>query len=178
MNPHLLLLVGVALGLALIAATLGLRTQRENSHLLSRPWPLEPRRPLLSQPEQVLYRRLVQACPRHSVFCQVQLMQMLRFKRGGWNPGVANRINQLSIDFLIVNPDTSIVAAIELDDRSHQRADRRAADARKAHALKSAGIPLLRWQTRDLPDTTAIAAGLAGLCAGSEPNAPALPLPR
>ena len=72
---------------------------------------------------------------------------------------------------LIVNPDTSIVAAIELDDRSHERPDRRAADARKAHALKSAGIPLLRWRTRQLPDATEIAAVLYEICAGAERTA-------
>lgn len=174
MNPHVPWLLGGALLLALVAAVLARRPHREKSASLDRPWPLEPKRPLLSQPEQVLYRRLLQACPRHTVLCQVQLMQMLRFKRGGWNPGIANRISQLSVDFLIVNPNTSIVAAIEVDDGSHERADRRAADARKHHALKSAGIPLLRWHTRQLPDASAIAAALGGMCASSEPNAPAV----
>jgi hypothetical protein len=72
------------------------------------------------------------------------LPQALRFKRGHWNAGIANQASQLSVDFLIVKPDTSIVAAVELDDASHDRQDRRAADTRKAHALRSAGIPLLR----------------------------------
>lgn len=151
----------------MIAAVLG-RGRHGRTSVLDRPWPLEPRRPLLSEPEQVIYRRLVEACPRHIILCQVQLMQALRFKRGGWSAGLANRISQLSIDFLIVRPDTSIVAAIELDDASHERADRRAADARKAHALKSAGVPLVRWRTRQMPDVRAIGTVLAGLIAGSE----------
>jgi very-short-patch-repair endonuclease len=174
MNPHVLWLLGGALVLALVAATIARKPHRDKSVSLNHLWPLEPKRRLLSQPEQVLYCRLVQACPRQIVLCQVQLMQMLRFKRGGWNPGIANRINQLSIDFLIVNPDTSIVVAIELDDASHERADRRAADARKTHALRSAAIPLLRWHTRQLPDTSVVATALGEFCSGSEPNAPAV----
>ena len=170
MNPHVLWLLGGALVLALVAAALGLKPQREKSQSLNQLWPLEPKSPLLSQPEQVLYRRLIQVCPRHIILCQVQLIQMLCFKRGGWNPGIANRISQLSIDFVIVNPDTSIVAAIELDDGSHERADRRAADARKTHVLRSAGIPLVRWHARQLPDASAIEAALPQICTGSKPN--------
>jgi hypothetical protein len=68
--------------------------------------------------------------------------------------------SQLSVDFLIVKPDTSIVAAVELDDASHDRQDRRAADTRKAQALKSAGIPLLRWSVGQMPEVPAIAAAL------------------
>jgi LPXTG-motif cell wall-anchored protein len=70
------------------------------------------------------------------------------------------RVLQLSVDFVVVRRDTSIVAAIELDDASHDRTDRREADARKTHALNSAGIQLVRWQARSLPDLPAIAAAL------------------
>jgi very-short-patch-repair endonuclease len=159
MTPHLFWLLGAVLALSLIAAALG-QSRRGARAGLDRPWPLEPKRTLLSEPEQVLYRRLVQAFPQHIVLAQVQLLQALRFKRGGWNAGIANRINQLSIDFLIVNPDTSLVAAVELDDASHDREGRRAADARKTHALQSAGIPLLRWTVRNLPDVSAITAAV------------------
>ena len=82
MNRDVLWLLGGALVLALVAAALGRRPLHEKSALLNRPWPLERKSPLLSQPEQVLYRRLVQSCPAHIVLCQVQVMQMLRFKRG------------------------------------------------------------------------------------------------
>ncbi len=73
---------------------------------------------------------------------------------------VLNRIGQLSLDFLILNPDTSLFAAIELDDVTHELGDRPRADANKSHALNSAGIPLIRWTARNLPDTPAIRAAL------------------
>lgn len=173
MNSHVLWTLGGTLALALVAAAL--RPGRARPPSLNRPWPLEPKCPLLSRPEQVLYQRLAKACPQHIVLCQVQLLQMLRFKRGGWDRSVVNRISQLSVDFVVVNPDTSIVAAVELDDSSHERADRRAADARKTHALKSAGIPLLRWHTRQLPDASTIqtALGLDDVGAGAETSASA-----
>jgi len=90
----------------------------------------------------------------------VQLLQLLKFKRERRSYAVFNRVCRLSLDFVIVNPDTSIVAAIELDDASHQRDDRRRADARKTHAMKSAGIPLIRWQAKSLPDAAAIRSAL------------------
>lgn len=89
------------------------------------------------------------------MLAQVQLLQAVRFGRGAWTPATLNRISQLSIDFLVVTPDTRIIAAIELNDATHQGPKRQDADARKAHALKSAGIPLLVWPTRELPDVQA-----------------------
>lgn len=135
-----------------------------------RPWPLEPTPTILSEPEQVLYRRLVEALPEYLVLPQVQLARALRFKRGQRDHAVWNRICQLSIDFLIVRPDTSIIAAIELDDSSHFRADRQDADARKGHALESAGVPLIRWRVAKMPDVVSIKSAIAGLGVGRVPD--------
>jgi len=158
MNLNLMGLLLVLAVLAVLAAGLGQR--RRGGSGLEQPWPLERKTALLTNSEQRLHQRLVQALPDHLVFPQVQLLQLVRFKRGRWNASIANRISQLSIDFLIVKPDTSIVAAIELDDASHDRDARRAADARKTHALQSARIPLLRWSVAEMPDESAIAAAL------------------
>jgi very-short-patch-repair endonuclease len=153
-NSHVLWTLGATLVLALVAAAL--KPERAKSPSLNRPW------------------LLAKACPQHIVLCQVQLLQMLRFKRGGWDRSIANRISQLSVDFVVVTPDTSIVVAVELDDSSHDRAERRSADARKAHVLKSAGIPLLRWHTRELPDASAIHAALAEVCLGTRTSTAAV----
>lgn len=160
MNPQLLGLLLVISFFILLASAGALRRRKRIGAALDRPWPLEPKSTLLTEPEQQLYRRLVMALPQHLVLPQVQLLQAVRFKRGGWNAGILNRINRLSVDFLIVRPDTSIVAAVELDDASHDRQDRRAADARKAHALISAGIPLIRWTVRQMPEVPAIVVAL------------------
>jgi very-short-patch-repair endonuclease len=120
------------------------------------PWPLDVCRTVLTQPEQIMYRRLIHALPNNIVFAQVQLSRFLEVKRSVPRQTWFNRISQLSADFLVLNLDTSVVAAIELDDASHGRASRRAADARKTHALKSAGVRLIRWHVGDLPDEVAI----------------------
>lgn len=38
-----------------------------------------------------------------------------------------NRINRMSVDFVVCNKDPGIVAVIELADATHQRKDRQAA---------------------------------------------------
>jgi len=146
----------VVAALVIVAAVLG-TTRRRRDAGLDKPWPLEGKRTLLTESEQVLYRRLVQALPHDIVFAQVQLLQLVRFKRGSRAPAILNRISQLSLDFVVLSPDTHVVAAIELDDASHDH--RQSADARKTHALKSAGIPLFRWSVREMPDAKVI--GLA-----------------
>ena len=118
-------------------------------------WPFYAKRPL-SQPERVLYFRLVQALPERIILAQVQLSRMLGVKKGNNYQAWLNRINRMSADFVICKKDYSIVAVIELDDASHQRDDRRAADAKKDQALSSAGIRIVRWQTTSMPDVTMI----------------------
>lgn len=163
MATYLLWIVALAV-LVAVALT---RPRRQEDRGRGRPWPLEPTATILSEPEQVLYRRLMEALPEYLVLPQVQLVRALRFKRGQRDRAVWNRISQLSIDFLIARPDTSIVAAVELDDSSHLRADRRDADARKGHALESAGVPLIRWRVGKMPDVAVIKSAVAALGVGS-----------
>ena len=123
-------------------------------------WPFYAKRPL-SQPEQLLYHRLVAALPEHIVLAQVQVSRVLGVKKGfnvnEWN----NRINRLSYDFVICTKDSTVVAAIELDDKSHERADRVETDRKKEKATADAGVRLIRWHVKSIPDNAAIQAALA-----------------
>ena len=123
-------------------------------------WPFYAKK-LLSQAEQVLYFRLVQALPKHIILAQVQLSRLLGVKKGNNYQAWSNRINRMSADFVVCNKDSSIVAVIELDDTTHQREERQAADAKKNKALTSAGIPIIRWQAGALPDEETIKSMLA-----------------
>jgi len=118
-------------------------------------WPFYAKKPL-SQPEQVLYFRLVQALPEHIVLAQVQLSRLLGVKKGNNYQAWSNRINRMSADFVVCKKDSSIVAVIELDDASHQKEDRQAADAKKDKALASADVRVIRWQVKSIPDVTTI----------------------
>jgi very-short-patch-repair endonuclease len=118
-------------------------------------WPFVAKKPL-SQPEQVLYFRLIQALPEHIVLAQVQLSRLLGIKKGNNYQAWLNRINRMSVDFVVCNKDSSIVAVIELDDATHRKDDRQAADAKKDKALTSAGVRIVRWQAKSIPDVATI----------------------
>ncbi len=119
------------------------------------PWPFYAKKPL-TQPEQILYHRLVAALPECMVLAQVQLSRVLGVKKGfafnEWN----NRINRMSLDFCVCLKDSTIVAAVELDDKTHDKAARIEADAKKEKALSAAGIALVRWNVSALPDEATI----------------------
>jgi hypothetical protein len=110
----------------------------------------------MSQPEQVLYYRLVRALPEHIVLAQVQVSRVLGVRKGfrfhEWN----NRINRLSYDFVVCSKDSSVVAAIELDDKSHEEESRVLTDARKDKATQDAGIRIIRWRVGAMPTEAAI----------------------
>ena len=117
-------------------------------------WPLESR-PLLSPKERELYSVLVAALPGWCVMCQVAFSRCVAV-RGGDSMYWHNRYGQWSIDFVVCDPVFKIVAAVELDDRSHLRANVVERDARKDKALMSAGIRLLRWRTDSMPDVAGV----------------------
>jgi very-short-patch-repair endonuclease len=166
--PPIALLAALVFILA-VSGVLAAKLKRRDG-LFSKPWPLEAKPQLLTERERALYKRLVQTLPKHLVLAQVQLLQVVSFKRGRRTYAILNRISQLSLDFLILNPDTSIVAAVELDDSTHAPEKRRQSDARKDHALKSAGIPLIRWNAKNLPDRVAILAAIPTVAIGARGN--------
>jgi hypothetical protein len=146
----LLVFVALLVGIALVM----LRAKFRGA-TLSGNWPFSLRKPL-SEPEQVLYFRLCNALPDHIVLAQVGLSRFLGVKRGHDTLGWSNRINRMSVDFLVCNKDASAVAAIELDDASHLRPGRADADEKKEKALGAAGLRLVRWNVSSMPDEAAI----------------------
>jgi very-short-patch-repair endonuclease len=121
------------------------------------PWPFYAKKPL-SVPEQILYFRLGKSLPEHIVLAQVGLSRLLGVKKGNNCQAWQNRVNRMSADFVVCSKDSSIIAVIELDDASHEREDRKVADAKKEKALAAAGIRIIRWQAKSLPDEIAIKA--------------------
>lgn len=144
-----------AIAAILVIAILVVIKVRSRAGVGDEAWPFYAKK-LLTQPEQVLYFRLIQALPDHIVLAQVQLSRLLGVKKGHNHQTWLNRINRMSVDFVICRKDSSIVAAIELDDATHQKEDRQTADAKKDKALASADIRILRWQVKSMPDITTI----------------------
>ncbi len=112
--------------------------------------------PVLSKPEQVLYQRLVKVFPDLLVLPQVSISQFIRVRKGANFYRVFNRYNRLTADFVVCSIDFQVLAAIELDDRSHDRPARLAADERKTAVMQAAGIPLHRLNVNPMPDEKAL----------------------
>jgi hypothetical protein len=120
-------------------------------------YPFESRAALTDR-EQVLYWRLRKALPDQIILAQVGLSRILRVQAGHNFRGWLDRINRMTIDFLVCRADATIVAAIELEELSTAPGDRAAVEETKAKALASAGIKLLRF--RELPTEDEIRAAL------------------
>lgn len=118
--------------------------------------PYEQRKPLTST-EAILYYHLVEALPECIILPQVQLSRFIRIKniswlkRAGLSYALQNRIAQQSIDYLVCLKDFTIVAAVELDDKSHNNPKVKMLDKKKEESLKAAGVDLIRWNAESMP---------------------------
>lgn len=101
--------------------------------------------------EQVLYWRLIEALPECVILPQVTFSRFLR--PAGRGLGMAhrralqNQVAQKTVDYLVCLKDFTVVAAVELDDRSHST-DR---DRRRDELLLVANIPVIRASVKDMP---------------------------
>lgn len=150
MDTSLLLIV---LAVAAVAALLWKRQQgtatRQSIKDSDKPWPFAARS-VLTEREREMFRTLQEALhPHYIVLSQVDMKQVLRIKDRRNERRWRGVIAQKSLDFVVCDYDTTVIAVIELDDKSHQRADRQRSDADKERALKDAGIKF--WRLRNVP---------------------------
>ena len=94
------------------------------------------------------------------------------YRRAWWK--AFTRISSKHIDFVLVHPETSaVLVAIELDDRSHDRAERRTRDQFLDRAFREAGLPLIRIKAQHGYNTDTlreeIRCGLATATTGKGP---------
>ena len=71
-------------------------------------------------------------------------------------------VNGLSVNFLVFSKDLSVLAAIELDDGSHEFERRQIVGSRIDKALSSAKVRLVRWRSEALPEEEAIRRDVLG----------------
>jgi hypothetical protein len=142
--------------LSVIAAfVLIARNRQQGSTSADEAWPFQKTKPL-SDPEQALYHLMVAALPECIVLAQVPLSRVLRVDKRPDSRSWQNRISQKSLDFVVCLKDFTVVAAVELDDATHARQSRQTADANKDRALAAAGVSIVRWNVKALPDESAI----------------------
>lgn len=114
----------------------------------------------LTPTETKFYNLLVKTLPDLIVLAQVQLSSFIEVDKkriGNTNyMTLFNPISQQSVDFLICEKDFSIVAAVELDDKTHLNVDAIVRDTKKNKNLDAANVPLIRWHAESMPDTVVI----------------------
>lgn len=92
------------------------------------------------------------AGPTYRVFGKVRLADIIEVKGArdrSRRRSAFNRISSKHVDFVLTDPeDLSIVGAVELDDRSHQRKASRQRDQFVDRACQVAGIPLVRFPAK------------------------------
>ena len=142
--PEWAWIVAAAGGLLLVAAAV--RTRRQDL-------PYVPARALLSPAERAFFVVLQRAVGEDfQLFAKVRVGDILQVR-----PGVEGkrrfaafgRISSKHADFVACDPRTfAVVGVVELDDRSHEREDRRKRDEFFDAAMRAAGVPVLRVPVR------------------------------
>lgn len=111
------------------------------------------RRNLLTKNELIFYKSLYPIATKKGfiLLSKIRLSDLIEPLKGTENRQASlNKINQKHVDFVLcdstkINP----ILIIELDDASHDRADRQERDNFVDQALESAGIPILHTRTAD-----------------------------
>lgn len=116
----------------------------------TRSLPYERRRALLSRGEGAFFGPLCQAVAgRYLVMCKVRLADVVTCSSTDWRRGFGGAISQKHVDFVLCERgSTRFVIAIELDDRSHDRPDRRQRDEFLNRVLDASGVTLLRFKAQ------------------------------
>lgn len=119
-----------------------------------------PRKQLLTHAELNFYRQLVKAVNgKAQIFSMVRVADIVEVKssiKGRKRLRKLGPIAQKHFDFVLVDNETNILCAIELNDKSHDKKDRKQRDEFLTKVMESAGTPLLWVQAASRYDVNAI----------------------
>jgi hypothetical protein len=144
--------VGVAFGAGMLKAKLALK--RDDTADFKQ-------KPLLSENELEFLARLETAMPQLRFHAQVSMGALIEpavhRKDAKAYYRLRGMFSQKIVDFVAQHRETgSVVAVIELDDRTHDSGK----DAKRDAMLSTAGYKIIRWHSKKKPDLTAIKAAL------------------
>ncbi|QBE66720.1 DUF2726 domain-containing protein [Pseudoduganella lutea] len=111
-------------------------------------------RPLMTGNELEFFGRLVAALPQHYVFPQVAMSALIEAASTSEKRRYIDRLRvaQQRVDYVICDRRCEVVAVVELDDRTHQRARDEIRDER----LAQGGIRTVRFESRAKPSVGTI----------------------
>ncbi len=168
--PDPLILILLAIIVLIVSILL-----KKNKTSLPKSYPYKPVKSLLTPTERSFLGVLDSAAGSdYRIFSKVRLADVIAVKSGlskSARQSALNRINRKHIDFLICNPaDLSILCAIELDDRSHNREDRKERDQFIDKVFDAADIPILHIKAKAGYTPGELSAALANVT-GIKPTA-------
>lgn len=170
-----------------MAALARLVPKRPTRSAASITFPYYARKALFSPAERAFLGVLDEAAAgRFRVFAKVRLADVIGVKRGTAQDERQRALNRLlakHVDYVLCRPnDLSIVALVELDDRSHERPSRQTRDHFLEKACAAAGVPLLRFAAQPTYALSDVRAQLANLDPAARPanaqDATAMPVGR
>jgi hypothetical protein len=135
----------VVLSLFIIATYIGdQETTNRSRFRMPDSLPYSKKKFFFSAAERSFYEILRRLTPDHTVFAKVRMCDVIAVseRNGAWRSN-HNRIQSKHLDFLICDATLAPVVAIELDDLSHARANRKARDQFVDAALAAAEVPIL-----------------------------------
>ena len=105
---------------------------------------------LMSNGEFAFYRALREAVGEEfDIMSKVRAAALVSCSRSNWAAGYGSPIAQKELDFILLRPGMSyVVAAVELDDKTHDLPERQERDAFLDAAFATAGVPLIRFKAQ------------------------------
>lgn len=100
----------------------------------------------------------------------VRIADIVGVKPGKGHMSAFGRISQKHVDFLVVDFESHMLFAVEVDDLSHQRPDRKERDAFVDDLFRSVNVPLIRVEPRRLERSEALRTALAQFGVHSPPG--------
>lgn len=146
---RIILYMGILVALAFLCKILDQRLSRINYREAYQA------RQLLTKREHQEYLKLRQyADARGWLICpKVRLRDLIEPKRGAAKKQtLINKIQSKHVDFVLVDQNMNLIGVLELDDSTHDRADRKERDSFVREALEGAGITMI--QTRSITAET------------------------
>lgn len=121
--------------------------------------PYYPRGRLLSQGEAVFFSVLKRALAgRYLIAPKVRAADLLHCSTKAWEAGFGHYVSRHHLDFVLCDQRTTeVLAAIELDDKSHSQKQRRDRDEFLNRAFCDAALPLIRFRAAARYDQQLIA---------------------
>lgn len=120
---------------------------------------------IMSNGEFAFYRALRAAVGEEfDIMSKVRSAAVISCSRANWAAGYGKPIAQKELDFILLRPGTSyVVAAVELDDKTHDLPERIERDEFLNAAFEAAGVPLIRFKAKARYDVAEIRDHVCGV---------------